>query len=301
MAIIRTNISPRLRGGVGDFSYYTTEGYQLVRPRRNASNYGNTARRTVSQQERRAKWGNLVNVYQSLSPWIGKCNKMYIPSKKGLSMQHPAAVFIGNNINVSTAYLTKEEASLGAAVLQRYQVSKGRLPSIDCNVIISMLEDTPAYMRVSVNAEDTPTSSMPTSVFSGQLINENGGRIKNGDRLSYIIFTNYLDSDGVPRLTSEVVDFVVNVDNQQPMSGQPLFRYMNELNEGRLFLTVGLESDDVVGAAFIQSRIVNGSLQVSSQFAEPAFFGISNQFSSSDKRIAAINSYGVEDSSRLVI
>ena len=54
------------KGGAGGYTFYVRGGEQVIRQRKNNSNYGETASRTYAQMIRRIRWGNLVNVFKSI-------------------------------------------------------------------------------------------------------------------------------------------------------------------------------------------------------------------------------------------
>lgn len=294
MGVIRTNISPRIRGGIGEYSYYTNRGDQVVRQRRNNSNYGTTARRSESQQERRAKWGNLVNVYQGLLPWIGSTFTRTLEGKKGLLIVNAPSIFYSLNINSSKMYLTKEQAALGAAVIDSYAISRGILPSIYCSVQVSMLPDQDRLMWVDVYTDDDPSQIPDIRTLSEQIIGYNRGRFRNGDYFWLIKFYNYMDADNVPRAYSETLPLKLDVNNNSSTRNSPFCRAIQGQNEGRIQFTLGTDDTNCVGAAFLHTRKVNGNLQMSSQSIQMCMLDIYNEFSSSSQKAAAINSYGVD-------
>ena len=56
MAVTRNNLSMKMNGKVGAYSFYTsTGGRQVARIANNSSNYGETAKRTVAMQTRRSR------------------------------------------------------------------------------------------------------------------------------------------------------------------------------------------------------------------------------------------------------
>jgi hypothetical protein len=69
MAITRVSTNPLLKGGAGGYSYYVRDGQQVVRQRKNDSNYGESARRSRAQMVRRILWGNLVNNFKAMKDW----------------------------------------------------------------------------------------------------------------------------------------------------------------------------------------------------------------------------------------
>lgn len=113
-----------MRGRIGNTSYYTSEGRQLARQAQNNSNYGETATRTVAQQERRTKWSNLVNFYSGNKAWM---KKAYEDLKPGVSIFNR---FIQLNLSAQTISLTKSEAQAKIWIPATYRISQGSLAPI---------------------------------------------------------------------------------------------------------------------------------------------------------------------------
>ena len=112
------------RGGAGGYSFYVRGGEQVIRQRRNNSNYGATASRSRAQMVRRVKWGNLVNEFRAMKSWQPKA----YDSK--LAGQTDYNIFMKLNINRAAVALTKEMSEAGCCVVDAYQVSRGSIPPI---------------------------------------------------------------------------------------------------------------------------------------------------------------------------
>lgn len=293
MAVIRTNVSPKLRGGVGEFSYYTQQGYQFVRPRKNVSNYGESASRTYSQQERRILWGNLMNVYQSLLPWIGDAFRRQLQSKKGLYIVNPANDFVKQNVNNSTVYLTKEQVALGYAVLQSYRISSGVLPSL--YEAVSTPEDVSQQQVFNVVMTLDSASPQDGSLgqFSRELVGLNDGRFKDGDSLTYIQFFNGLDAANYPRVYSRTYKITLDVGSSVAMNTLPFGIMIKAAVGTSLQMLMGNQASQMVGAAMIHSRTVGGTLQLSSQSIALGGWPIDAAYKTPAAKEAAILSYGL--------
>mgnify|MGYP003482862565 CR=1 FL=1 len=55
MAKARVSTNPMYPGGAGGYSFYVRKSEQIVRQRKNNSNYGESASRTAAQMERRGR------------------------------------------------------------------------------------------------------------------------------------------------------------------------------------------------------------------------------------------------------
>ena len=124
MAKARVSINPLYTGGAGGYSFYVRKDEQIVRQRKNNSNYGETASRSLAQQVRRVKWANLVNVFKACKEWIPKAYE----SKQGKRTDYNE--FMSVNIGSARVCLTKDQAANGCAVVDAFQISKGSLPPI---------------------------------------------------------------------------------------------------------------------------------------------------------------------------
>ena len=124
MAKSRVSTNPMYRGGAGGYSFYVRGGEQVIRQRRNNSNYGATASRSRAQMIRRVKWGNLVNEFRAMKSWQPKA----YDSK--LAGQTDYNIFMKLNINRAAVALTKEMSEAGCCVVDAYQVSRGSIPPI---------------------------------------------------------------------------------------------------------------------------------------------------------------------------
>ena len=179
MARSRVSINPLYRGGAGGYSFYVRDGEQVVRQRKNNSNYGESASRTYSQMIRRIKWGNLVNVYKVLKFWQPKA---YETKKKG---QTDYNIFMQLNTNRTQVAFTKEMNEAGCEVFEQFQVSKGTLPSIACT-----FDETNNYYVTDIAYNETITSSTTLGDFSAAIIAANPV-FNNGDNLAFVLLYNW--------------------------------------------------------------------------------------------------------------
>lgn len=179
MARSRVSINPLYRGGAGGYSFYVRDGEQVVRQRKNNSNYGESASRTYSQMIRRIKWGNLVNVYKVLKSWQPKA---YETKKKG---QTDYNIFMQLNTNRTQVAFTKEMNEAGCEVFEQFQVSKGSLPTIACT-----FDDENNYYVTDIAYNETITSSTTLGDFSAAVIAANPV-ISNGDNLAFVLLYNW--------------------------------------------------------------------------------------------------------------
>lgn len=153
MALVRNNLSLRMKGRAGSFSFYSSKGRQVARVAQNSSNYGESARRSEAQQVRRVKWSNLVNFYKLT---MGSLHGAF-ETKRTNETDYNA--FMRKNLGMASVALTKEQASLGCCAPQEFQLSEGSLYSP--NVYLDMDGEDMAWFfgikMTSGKAWDTET------------------------------------------------------------------------------------------------------------------------------------------------
>lgn len=169
-------------GGAGGYSFYVRGGEQVIRQRKNNSNYGEGASRTMAQMIRRIRWGNLVNVFKSQKSWQPKA---YDSKTKG---QTDYNIFMSLNINQATVGFTKEMCEAGCAVIEGYQVSRGSLPPISLS---------PSQSGNNYVTDIKISNAIQGGTTVGQLaadILANNSQFSEGDNIAFIFFRNWKTS-----------------------------------------------------------------------------------------------------------
>lgn len=284
MAVIRNTASAVRRGRVGNTSYYYSNGQQVARQARNNSNYGETARRSMAQQERRVCWANLVNLYKVMSPWQKKAYE----TKK--SNQTDYNVFMSLNVPSAQIYLTKDEANNGCAVVDAYTISQGSLPPITYKEgEASRLSYTDIVCTLSTLAGAT------LGDFSANII-ANNPLYRNGDNIAFLLFSNWADGTTHPYADCAYYEITLDTSSTASLGSNPISQFL-DIQTTTNFLGVGeawwAEVRGVAWAA-IHTRQGN-TLQVSSQKIEmlkPIFV---DNFSTNAQQQLAVNSYGVDE------
>ena len=179
MAKSRVTTNPMYVGGAGGYSFYVRKGEQVIRQRKNNSNYGAGASRTYAQMIRRIKWGNLVNVFKAMKTWQPKA---YDSKVKG---QTDYNIFMMLNINPVTAALTKEMCESGCAVVESYQISRGSLPP----VALSLAGSGNQYLT-DIVLSNAITGSTTVGQLAADII-ANNPQFQEGDNLAFIFFNNW--------------------------------------------------------------------------------------------------------------
>lgn len=259
MAKSRVSINPLYTGGAGGYTYYVRGGEQVVRQRRNNSNYGESASRSYAQMIRRIMWGNLVNIFKQIKSWQQKAYDSKLVGQTDYNM------FMKLNINRATVGTSKEANQQGMAVWENYQVSNGSLPAINYT-----LNSADHRYVTDINVTEAITAAMTVGEFATNLI-ANNPRFKAGDNLAFIIVKNH-QYIGVefPYAYSEYYEITLDVESTKPLSDVAVIgNLLTEDINDKLCVTYPADEGGIgpviQGIAIIHTRKVNGSLQVSSQ------------------------------------
>lgn len=288
MAKSRVSINPLYTGGAGGYSFYVRSGEQVVRQRRNNSNYGESASRSYAQMIRRIKWGNLVNIFKSIKSWQPKA---YDSKTVGVTDYN---MFMKLNINKATVGTSKQANEQGMAVWEPYQVSNGSLPAINYTL------DASSHLYVTdINVTSAITPAMTIGEFAAELI-ANNPRFKAGDNLAFIIVKNH-QYIGVeyPYAYSEYYEITLDVTSTKTLNEvEVLGALLTENAQDKLCVSYpageGGSGPVIQGIAIIHTRKVNGTLQVSSQSVLMASDSFIQHYSGETWYQHCIDSYGID-------
>ena len=269
-------------GKVGAYSMYVRRGEQVVRQRKNSSNYGEEASRSMAQQSRRILWSNLVNFYRVNQSWM---QKAFESLKAGQTIYNR---FMQLNIDQSQVALTKQEAFAGACLCDAFTVSDGKLPAIRYAATTEGI--TPVYIN-------TGSIASITGVTLGQLsaaIIEYNTYFQNGDNIAWVFFVqNYFVGD-VPRVVPNYMEITLNTESTTPLEDIPAFGFeWVTISANKLAANSSVDTGDYAGFVCIHTRRSNG-LQVSPQKIMMTDTSLRDQFSTTQQKNAAIDSYGLD-------
>lgn len=280
-------------GGAGGYTFYVRDGEQVLRQRKNNSNYGEGASRTQSQMIRRIRWGNLVNVFKAFKSWQPKA---YDSKLKG---QTDYNIFMGLNISQATAASTKAMNNAGCAVIEGYRVSRGSLPPIATTFVSgSSIFET----SIAITADITAATTL--GAFARDVV-ANNPQFVAGDNLAFIFFRNWLAAvTGLPYAASTYADFPLDTASSIllqsiPVIGERLSRSTNG------FLSVSFTASDAsstsheVGFVCVHTRKDASSLAVSSQSIVMADSSIVERFSGAEWDEECIATFGLTDEAML--
>lgn len=283
MAKVRIPINPLQVGKVGAYSMYVRDGEQITRQRKNASNYGEAASRTLTQQGRRVMWSNLVSQFKAMKDWQPRA---YETLRKG---QTDYNKFMQLNVNAATLPLTKQEASDGCVVITPVLISQGSLILPQAVVNTS---DLVLHIAVDVSSAGT---TPPTTLgqLSFHLINANGGWLE-GDALAVIMFKNWKDAAGNPRAESIYQEFTLDTTSDTPLA-DILPRYDVTWGTGVELEVAPKTADeqDCVAWAIVHTRRVSGSLKVSTSRIMMGSTSLVTEYTTEARLQEAIESYGL--------
>ena len=279
MAVTRNNLSMKMNGKVGAYSFYTsTGGRQVARIANNSSNYGETAKRTVAMQTRRSRWGNLVSFYSANKDLMARAYE-----RKGANLSDYNR-FMQLNIPLATVSLVKDDFMRGMAILQEYVIADGSLPEID---VAEVQEDGCVFnLLTKIDGEFADKTIGQISVD----LLDNNPQLQQGDQITFISYTNAGATPSTIRIYRHLCE--MTIDTKSAVSFGTL-KYANIIAGNGLKVVIAGQGD-VFGQAIIHSRSVGGSLLVSRAKITLNSDTLVRQFSAPEAVKKAIDSYGVD-------
>ena len=279
MAVSRNNLSMKMNGKVGAYSFYTsTGGRQVARIANNSSNYGETAKRTVAMQTRRSRWGNLVSFYSANKDLMARAYE-----RKGANMSDYNR-FMQLNIPLASVSLVKDDFMRGMAILQEYVIADGSLPGID---VAEVQEDGCVFnLLTKIDGEFADKTIGQISVD----LLDNNPQLQQGDQLTFVSYTNAGTTPSTIRIYRHLCE--MTIDPKSAVSFGTL-KYANIIAGNGLKVVIAGQGD-VFGQAIIHSRSVGGSLLVSRAKITLNNDTLVRQFSAPEAVKKAIDSYGVD-------
>lgn len=277
MALIRNTAAMRLRGRVGNTTYYTEGGRQIARVSQNASNYGETARRTEMQQSQRAKWANLVNFYKLSKGWM----RQAFESKKRTQSDYNR--FMQLNVASASVYLTRDMYSAGGCVVEPYVISEGSLRSI------LITKETNAW-RTDLNLGQLTIDEQTTVGTFSQALIANNSHLHEGVQISMVSYQQEISSYGVPQLICTAYEVTLDTN-----SASRLRDFLPDFASQTINGHLGTSNTISTGAfAYVLSDSTSGKTLVSSQRLVNNNAVLIGQYSSADAVQRSIESYGVD-------
>ena len=288
MAKSRVTINPMYTGGAGGYSFYVRGGEQVVRQRKNNSNYGESASRSYAQMIRRIMWGNLVNVYKKMKDWQ---KKAYDDKLQG---QTDYNIFMKLNINNVHVGVTKQACEQGFGVWEPYQISNGSMPPVGYSVNTSDSQyETDIVVKEAIIATTT------IGALSADIL-ANNPQFQDGDNIAFIFFSQqkFLGVDW-PYPYCKYTEITLNTADTRLVADIPeLGERLSESLNDTLIVSYTTPSGDVpsreVGFAAIHTRKTNGVLSVSTQNIVLNTQEYVMQYSGNEWYDHCIESYGID-------
>ena len=279
MAVTRNNLSMKMNGKVGAYSFYTsTGGRQVARIANNSSNYGETAKRTVAMQTRRSRWGNLVSFYSANKDLMARAYERKAVNNSDYNR------FMQLNIPLATVSLVKDDFLRGMAILQEYVIADGSLPEID---VAEVQEDGCVFnLLTGIDGEFADKTIGQVSI---DLLDHNP-QLQAGDQITFVSYTNAGTTPSTIRIYRHLCE--MTIDTKSAVSFGTL-KYANIIAGNGLKVVIAGQGD-VFGQAIIHSRSVGGSLLVSRAKITLNSDTLVRQFSAPEAVKKAIDSYGVD-------
>lgn len=277
MALVRNNLSLRMKGRAGSFSFYSSKGRQVARVAQNSSNYGESARRSEAQQKRRVKWANLVNVYKLMA---GTLHGAY-ETKRANETDYNA--FMRKNLSMASVALTKNQAAMGCCVPQTFVASEGSLVGVN-------LTKSEGFWVTDIKApSDTEFSTKTVAEFT-EIILDNNAWAKEGMQLSVLVLTPEEPSD-TPKTSFSRHELTLDSKDTSTLMSREVWESAVGSNDGFLKF-MALSTDSYV--AFVVSDSTSGQLKVSNSRFVAGDTELETTFSSDEQIALAMESYGVD-------
>ena len=289
MAKSRVTTNPMYTGGAGGYSFYVRKGEQVIRQRKNNSNYGSGASRTYAQMIRRIKWGNLVNVFKAMKSWQPKA---YDSKKQG---QTDYNIFMQLNINRATAALTREMCLSGCAVIEPCQVSRGSLPPIALALAGSGNQYVSDIVISNAIQGSTTVGQLSTDIIA------NNPQFQAGDNLAFCFFYNWKDSRVEwPFVSTRYTEITLDTTSTEVVNSIPsLDNRLSKSTGGNLQASwsagTPLSPNNEVGMVLIHTRKSASMLAVSSQEIVMNSNSILSEFTGNTWYQTCIDTYGLTD------
>lgn len=281
-----TNIvSAQITGNVGSMNFRRKDG-EIVAAQRATTNSSKGDGASYAQRLHRVRIANIANIYRA----IAQIEKRGWENKG--ANQSNFNMFSKFNLASSPVFLTKQEATLGAAVLAPYAVSRGSLtPTVG-----RYTGGTIFNFGISIGEGEIDWDTISIPDFSARIIENNKGW-QYGDKLSACVchqITRTLSGVTVPQVEVVYLEITLDADSTQLVSEMGNWDAM-QLDAANDHTLQFLDGGD---AAFvIHSRETAGKLLTSEQdmILQNKFSEIFVKYSSPAQQEAAMQSYGYKD------
>lgn len=238
---------------------------------------------TLKQVTIRARWGNLVNLFQAFEGSLEKCfQEVRRPRQSDFNL------FLSRNIKRSGIYLTADQVRQGGAVAFAAQVSEGSLPSIahglgTGDVITS---------DITVGSLTISSSTTLKALSNAIIANNPGWRV--GDQLSAFAVIQSVNSETqVPYVTVQKMELTLDTsDAAEDVAVRDLVgpEYLSVV-DGKIAFASPING----AGCYVHSRIEDGVTLVSTQTLVASNNVIANYTSAAQMLVAVESYHGTRD------
>lgn len=283
MGIIRNAANRKIRGRIGDTTYYVSLDRQIARQALNSSNYGETASRTISQQGNRVRWANLVQFYKLSKGWMSKA---FETKKSGQSDYNR---FMQLNLSTARIYLTKEAVAASSCVVDDFTISQGSLRQINVQQVGNTWATDIQLGSLTIGATTTIAD------FTAAILQYNNWA-KEGMQISFVSYQQTTDSLGYPVAICTAYELTLSTtDTRLVRAFLPEFCSQTSASG-----TLGTNNNISTGGfAYILSQSVGGKTLVSTQKIVSNNLIFVQLYSGEQMRENAMRSYGINEASFL--
>ena len=151
-----------VRGGrCYDFTAYTDQrtGEVIIRPRHNSKGKGI---KTLPMQLIRSRWGQSVNAYQELAPFLEGTFTGEDTNR------NPFNVFMQLNVSQGEVYLTKQEAAQGVCILEDFVIASGKLYQLYVTEIGDKLVSNIRLYGLTEITEETTVAEFSSAIVGSR-------------------------------------------------------------------------------------------------------------------------------------
>ena len=283
MGIIRNAANRKIRGRIGDTTYYVSLDRQIARQALNSSNYGETASRTISQQGNRVRWANLVQFYKLSKGWMSKA---FETKKSGQSDYNR---FMQLNLSTARIYLTKEAVAASSCVVDDFTISQGSLRQINVQQVGNTWETDIQLGSLTIGATTT------IAEFTSAILQANNWA-KEGMQISFVSYQQTTDSLGYPVAICTAYELTLSTTDTRLVRS-----FFSEFcSQTSASGTLGTNNNISTGGfAYILSQTVVGKTLVSTQKLVSNNLIFVQLYSGDQMRENAMRSYGINEASFL--
>lgn len=233
---------------------------------------------TLKQVAIRARWGNLVNLFQAFGGSLEKCfQEVRKPRQSDFNL------FLSRNIKRSGIYLTADQVRQGGAVAFAAQISEGSLPSIAHGLGAGDVITSDIVVGSLTISSSTTLKAFSTAVIS----NNEGWQV--GDQLSAFALIQSVNSETqVPYVTVQKIEVTLDTSDAaedvmvRDLAGSDYLSIV----DGKIAFAAAINGS----GCYVHSRIENGVTLVSTQTLV-ASNSILTGFTSAAQMLVAIESY----------